>query len=174
MTERTVLELRGTSCLDLEQVAPAKQQIMSSRSFGQPVHTLEELEQAVVTYTSRAAEKLRQQRSSAGALGAFIQTNPFKPDDPQYHPSTTQDFPTDPTIAEHSSKQRCMDCDEFLNRDLRTRRPALSSLRSRHVRMRLRISLHHLPKTSSGHGHSWMSWMRSTYVMVATSSRRRR
>ena len=93
VAERTVLELRGTSCLDLEQVAPAKQQIMSSRSFGQPVHTLEELEQAVVTYTSRAAEKLRQQRSSAGALGVFIQTNPFKPDDPQYHPSTTVGLP---------------------------------------------------------------------------------
>ena len=93
VAERTVLELRGTPCLGLEEVAPAKQQIMSSRSFGQPVHTLEELEQAVVTYTSRAAEKLRQQRSSAGALGVFIQTNPFKPDDPQYHPSTTVGLP---------------------------------------------------------------------------------
>lgn len=38
--ERTVRELRGVSCLDLEEVAPPKQQIMSSRSFGQYVYDL--------------------------------------------------------------------------------------------------------------------------------------
>ena len=59
--QKTVEELNGTSCLPLELMAPAKQQIMSSRSFGQPVYDLEELEEAVSTYICRAAEKLRAQ-----------------------------------------------------------------------------------------------------------------
>ena len=49
VAERTVMELRGTPCLSLEEVAPAKQQIMSSRSFGSPVHSINELEQAVIS-----------------------------------------------------------------------------------------------------------------------------
>ncbi len=82
--ERTVAELRGISCLDLEEVAPEKQQIMCSRSFGEMVHTLEGLEQAVSAYTGRAAEKLRRQGSLAGEIMVFIHTNRFREDDPQY------------------------------------------------------------------------------------------
>lgn len=81
--ERTVRELRGDSCLPLEAVAPPKQQIMTSRSFGKEVVRLEELRESVLTYASRAAEKLRQQSSLASSVMVFIRTNPFK-DVPQY------------------------------------------------------------------------------------------
>lgn len=94
--ERTVRELNGVSCLSLEEVAPDKQQIMCSRSFGEPVYELDDLLDAVATYMSRAAEKLRQQQGVAAALMVFIQTNPFKPEEPQYHPSMTVPLP-DPT-----------------------------------------------------------------------------
>ena len=57
--ERTCNELRGISCLELDDVAPSKQQIMSSRSFGTPVETIAELREAVASYIARAAEKLR-------------------------------------------------------------------------------------------------------------------
>jgi|UniRef100_UPI003FA39383 DNA polymerase V len=87
--ERTALELRGTPCIELEEAPPPKQQIISSRSFGQPVTTLEELTQAVSAYTARAAEKLRAQASCTGALTVFLQTNPFNVKEPQYHPSMT-------------------------------------------------------------------------------------
>lgn len=87
--ERTVMELRGVSCLAIEEVAPAKKQIMSSRSFGQPVYDLPGLEEAVAAYISRAAEKLRRQRHVAGVILVLLQTNSFKPDEPQYHPSIT-------------------------------------------------------------------------------------
>ena len=87
--ERTVMELRGASCLALEDVAPPKKQIMSSRSFGQPVYDLPELEEVVAAYVSRAAEKLRRQRHIAGGVMVLLETNPFKPGDPQYHPSIT-------------------------------------------------------------------------------------
>ena len=82
--ERTVWELNGTPCLDMETVAPNKQQILSSRSFGAYVYTLPELQEAVALYMSRAAEKLRRQGSLAGRVQVYIRTNPFKENAPQY------------------------------------------------------------------------------------------
>lgn len=87
--ERTVRELRGVSCLDIEEVVPEKQQIMSSRSFGTLVYDLADLEEAVASYVSRAAEKLRAQNSLAGAIQVYIRTNIFKPEMPQYQRAMT-------------------------------------------------------------------------------------
>lgn len=87
--ERTCNELRGVSCLDLEDVLPPKQQIMSSRSFGTPVEILESLREAVASYLGRAAEKLRRQHSVAGAVYVFVMTNRFKDDEPQYNGGIT-------------------------------------------------------------------------------------
>lgn len=99
VVERIVEELRGISCLSLELLAPAKQQIMSSRSFGRTVADEAQLREAVITYVSRAAEKLRSQGSVAGAVHVFVQTNPFK-DVPQYCASHTVRLPiaTDDTL----------------------------------------------------------------------------
>ncbi len=91
--ERTVRELRGVSCLDLEEVAPDKQQIMCSRSFGQYVYDRDQLEEVVASYVARAAEKLRKQASLAGALMVFIRTNPFNLKEPQYQRSMTIPLP---------------------------------------------------------------------------------
>ncbi|MGV8990634.1 MAG: Y-family DNA polymerase [Thiobacillus sp.] len=87
--ERTVRELRGVSCLALEDVAPNKQQIMSSRSFGEYVTALADLEQAVSTYIARAAAKMRRQRSLANAVQVYIRTNPFSERQPQYQRGIT-------------------------------------------------------------------------------------
>jgi DNA polymerase V len=84
--ERTVRELRGQSCLDLVDVSPAKQQIISSRSFGRYVT---ELEEAVSSYMSRAAEKLRRQNSVAQSAFVYLQTNHHKVGEPQYSPGMT-------------------------------------------------------------------------------------
>ena len=82
--ERTVSELRSVSCLALEDVMPAKQQIMSSRSFGKMQHTIEQVGEAVASHVDAAAAKLRAQHSVAGAVYVFIQTNPFQESDRQY------------------------------------------------------------------------------------------
>ncbi len=82
--ERTVWELRGIPCLRLEEVAPPKQQIITSRSFGRPVTALRELKEAVATFTGRAAEKLRRQGSVAQAIHVSIRTSPFREDRPYY------------------------------------------------------------------------------------------
>lgn len=91
--ERTVRELRGISCLDMETVVPDRQQIMCSRSFGQLTRTRQELEEAVASYIGRAAEKLRKQESLAGAVQVFVRTNIFKPEAPQYQRSMTVPLP---------------------------------------------------------------------------------
>lgn len=93
VVERTVRELRGLSCLDLQEVVPEKQQIMSSRSFGQLVYDLPELEEAVASYVAKAAEKLRTQDSLAGAVQVYIRTNVFKPEVPQYQRAITVPLP---------------------------------------------------------------------------------
>lgn len=82
--QRTVLELRGQPCIELEDTTPDKQQILCSRSFGQPIHSEHGLAEAISTYVARAAEKLRRQKSVAGALAVFIRTSPFREKDPQY------------------------------------------------------------------------------------------
>lgn len=92
--ERTVRELRGVSCLTLEEMVPAKQQIMSSRSFGQYVYELAELREAVASYMGKAAEKLRAQNSVAGAVQVHIRTNPFKAKEPQYQRTATVPLPS--------------------------------------------------------------------------------
>ncbi len=89
MLERTVLELRGTSCLALESMASAQQQIQCSRSFGMPVQLLADLSEAVSRYTTRAAEKLRRQGTLAGALHVYIATNRFHARETQYMPGIT-------------------------------------------------------------------------------------
>ena len=87
--EKTVLELRGTSCLDVDDAPAANQQIMCSRSFGAPVTELSGLVEVVSQFASRVAEKVRHQQSVAGAVHVFITTSPFRRNDRQHSPSVT-------------------------------------------------------------------------------------
>ena len=81
--ERTVRELRGTPCIDLENAPAGKKEIACTRSFGHPVTELRDLNEAVTHFASRAAEKLRKQGSIANQVMCFIRTSPFRKD-PQY------------------------------------------------------------------------------------------
>ncbi|MDO8989720.1 MAG: Y-family DNA polymerase [Sideroxyarcus sp.] len=97
--ERIVEELNGVACLELDDVAPAKQQIICSRSFGTLTSLLADLEQAVIAYATRAAEKLRQQHSMAGGIQVYIRTSPHREQDPQYQQAILMPLhePTDDT-----------------------------------------------------------------------------
>lgn len=86
-------ELRGISCLPLELVLPKKQSICTSRSFGKLLDQLEPVESAVAHYASRCARKLRAQKLCAGSLVVLLQTNPFKPEQPQRMVSSAYTFP---------------------------------------------------------------------------------
>ena len=87
--ERTVAELNGIACLEMEEIHPDKQQIVSSCSFGHLVTSLNELEASIASHVARGVEKLRGQGSVAALLTVFIQTNPFRTQDRQYSPSLT-------------------------------------------------------------------------------------
>jgi len=81
---RTVMELNGIPCLELEEIAPDKQQIVCSRSFSRRLTEKRELSAALAEFCTRAAEKLRWQHSITGCITVFIRTNPFNPHEPQY------------------------------------------------------------------------------------------
>ena len=87
--EKTVLELRGTACMAFEEVPPAKKEIASTRSFGEPITELADLIEAVSEFASRAAEKLRRQGGRAGQVLSFVHTSPFRRQDQQYSASMT-------------------------------------------------------------------------------------
>lgn len=91
--ERIVEELNGVACLELDDVVPDKQQIICSRSFGTLTSLLSDLEQAVVAYATRAAEKLRQQHSLTGGIQVYIRTNPHKERDAQYQQAVLMPLP---------------------------------------------------------------------------------
>lgn len=84
---RTVWELREISCIELEDLNEPNKQIIRSRGFGRPVDNLNELKEAVTFHTTRAAEKLRMQKCIASHISAFIETNRFKTEEPQYSKS---------------------------------------------------------------------------------------
>jgi DNA polymerase V len=92
--EKIIREINGTVCIELEEVAPPKKQIISSRSFGIPVTDLASLEESVTLYMSRAAEKLRHQQSYAGAVYVYIRTSPFNEREPRYANSMTVPLPS--------------------------------------------------------------------------------
>ena len=87
--EKTVLELRGTPCLDVDHAPAAQQQMMCSRSFGAPVTTLAEMVEVVSQFATRVTEKARQQQAAAGAVHVFITTSPHRRHDRQHSQSLT-------------------------------------------------------------------------------------
>lgn len=100
MIAKTVLELQGTSCLDLEEVAPRKN-ILVSRSFGHKIEKFNDLREAVTNFATIAAEKLRGQHSYACGILVFVRTNPFSKTDAQYSNSICLKFikETDNTVV---------------------------------------------------------------------------
>lgn len=90
---RTVQELNGIPCQELtEEIEPSKQ-VMSSRSFGQRVSTLEGLREAITFHASSATARLREQGLYAQAVHCFIQNSPFD-ERPYFGRSLTIGLPT--------------------------------------------------------------------------------
>lgn len=109
--ERTVRELRGESCLEFDEFQPAKQEICCSRSFGQRVTDYTEMRQAIVSYATRAAEKLRGEHQFCRYVSAFVKTSPFALDEPYYgkHAGTKLLTPTQDTRDIVAAAVRCLD-----------------------------------------------------------------
>lgn len=89
---RTVQELNGIPCINIENTPPAKKSIVSSRSFGEYLTSFNEVKEAVSYFVARASEKIRSQKSACNSITVFIRTNPFK-NSPQYYNSAEARLP---------------------------------------------------------------------------------
>ncbi len=109
--ERTVRELRGESCLELEEFAPAKQEIVCSRSFGERITDYDTMRQAICSYASRAAEKLRGEHQYCRFISAFVKTSPFALNEPYYSNSASVKLltPTQDSRDIINAATRCLD-----------------------------------------------------------------
>ena len=104
---RTAHELRGVSCISMEYAPKPKQSIIVSRSFGQPVTTLEGMLEAIISYTTRAGEEMRNQGLVAKHIQVFLTTNRFNNDAP-YANAITLELPIatsyTPELIEYATK----------------------------------------------------------------------
>lgn len=75
--EKTVRELQGISCIDLENDEVAKKQIISSRSYGSPVYEIDDIKSSVRMYVARAVKRMREDESLCKMIGVFIHTGRF-------------------------------------------------------------------------------------------------
>ena len=109
--ERTVRELRGEPCLALEEFAPVKQEIICSRSFSGRITEYEEMRQAICSYASRAAEKLRGEHQYCRFISAFVKTSPFALNEPYYGNNASVKLltPTQDSRNIISAAIRCLD-----------------------------------------------------------------
>jgi hypothetical protein len=78
---------------DLEELAPNRNSLIASRSFGRPIETKHELEEAVSAFAARAAEKKRRQNLATANVAVWIETNSFKPTGRQYSASKSVSLP---------------------------------------------------------------------------------
>ncbi|MDY0921590.1 Y-family DNA polymerase [Leclercia sp. CFBP8987] len=109
--ERTVRELRGQPCLELEEFPSVKQEIICSRSFGSRITEYEEMREAICSYAARAAEKLRNEHQHCRFISAFVKTSPFTINEPYYgnSASVTLLTPTQDSRDIIGAATRCLD-----------------------------------------------------------------
>lgn len=86
---RIAAELSGEICLSLELAPPPKKSVTCSRSFGAPVESLAELNQALYEYLVKASEKMRRHKLSAKAVTVFLATSRFAEPQHLYSESCT-------------------------------------------------------------------------------------
>src|SRR4029078_8821499 len=69
---RLIRELKGIASKEMEDELVNKKMIATTRMFGNPVGDINDIKEAVATYTSRAAEKLRRQHGAASIINVFV------------------------------------------------------------------------------------------------------
>jgi len=85
---RLIKELKGQQSIEMKDPLRQKKMIATTRMFGKPVLDLNDLKEAVATYTSRAAEKLRRQSCAAKLIDVFVVSNDYPGNQYEYNPQT--------------------------------------------------------------------------------------
>ena len=90
---KTVMELRGVPCIDLETEESRRKSCCVSRSFGKKVESLDKLKESITTHCLNAAEKIRTDEQTTRAVTVFIRTSPFDKNRKYYSNSITIELP---------------------------------------------------------------------------------
>ncbi|MDP7047714.1 MAG: DUF4113 domain-containing protein [SAR324 cluster bacterium] len=75
---RTVLELRGESCLKLEEPEESRKSLMCGRSFGKPLKELEDIRPALTHFVQNAVSRLWKYKQATSAITVYLSTNRFR------------------------------------------------------------------------------------------------
>lgn len=109
--QRLLNELKGTPCIKWEFEQKARKNICVSRSFGQLLTDKTIIREALCNYAATVARKLRDQKSCAGSLQVFIQTNPHKSEHKQYMHTITVKMQTPSSLSTEIIKHACKGLD---------------------------------------------------------------
>ena len=90
---KTVMELRGISCINLETEETKRKSCCVSRSFGRKIESLNKLKESITTHCLNAAEKIRNDNQTTRSITVFIRTSPFDKNRKYYSNSLTIDLP---------------------------------------------------------------------------------
>jgi len=106
--ERTIEELNGRPCLELEELPSDKKQIYCTRSFGNTITDLPPLQEAITAYATRAHDKLRAQRHLVSAMHLFAHTSPHRPGYHSVSRTVQLPYPTDDLRLIVAEAKKCM------------------------------------------------------------------
>ena len=112
---KTVMELRGISCIDLETEESRRKSCCVSRSFGKKVESLDKLKESITTHCLNAAEKIRTDKQTTRAVTIFIRTSPFDKNRKYYSNSITIELPVATNNSIELVKQLLVDLRRFTN-----------------------------------------------------------
>ena len=99
---KTKMELNWISCYELDTNFKSRKSCCVSRSFGKRITSLKDMSEAVSTYITRAAEKIRNERLVANNINLYIRTNPFNRNPSEYYVNSILiplNYPTNNTIT---------------------------------------------------------------------------
>jgi DNA polymerase V len=101
---RLLKELKGFRCMELKDPLETKKMIATTRMFGKPVYALSDIKEAVATYTSRAAEKLRRQIGAARMIQVFLVSKDVPRTPNAYNPETRHRYTTLPIATSNTQE----------------------------------------------------------------------
>jgi DNA polymerase V len=101
---RLLKELKGFRCMELKDPLETKKMIATTRMFGKPVYALSDIKEAVATYTSRAAEKLRRQIGAARMIQVFLVSKDAPRTPNAYNPETRHSYTTLPIATSNTQE----------------------------------------------------------------------
>jgi DNA polymerase V len=101
---RLIKELNGIACIPMKDPLEVKKMIATTRMFGKPVFDLNDIKEAVATYTARAAEKLRRQFCAAKIIQVFAVTNGNSNVKYEYNPQSRYQYATFPKATADTSE----------------------------------------------------------------------